>query len=80
METEWKILDQFVTQQLHYSFALDALETSHQISIEVGHPDEINDIFDRISYAKGASVIRMMNHFLTTPVFKTGLTNYLNEK
>lgn len=22
----------------------------------------------------------MMNHFLTTPVFKKGLTNYLNEK
>jgi aminopeptidase N len=34
-------------------FALDALESSHQISIEVGHPDEINEIFDRISYGKG---------------------------
>lgn len=80
VEPEWKILDQFVTQQLHYAFALDALASSHQISIEVGHPDEINDIFDRISYAKGASVIRMMNYFLTTPVFKNALTSYLNEK
>lgn len=52
VEPEWKILDQFVIQQ-HFAFALDALESSHQISIEVGHPDEINDIFDRISYAKG---------------------------
>lgn len=52
VEPTWKLLDQFVTQQ-HYAFALDALATSHQISIEVGHPDEINDIFDRISYTKG---------------------------
>lgn len=28
----------------------------------------------------GASIIRMMDHFLTTEVFKRGLTNYLNEK
>lgn len=79
VEPEWKILDQFVIQQ-HYAFALDALATSHQISIKVGHPDEINEIFDRISYAKGAAVIRMMNYFLTEQVFKEGLTYYLNNR
>jgi aminopeptidase N len=33
---------------------IDALESSHPISIEVRHPDEINEIFDRISYGKGS--------------------------
>lgn len=66
--------------ELQNVFGLDALESSHPISVEVGHPDEINEIFDRISYAKGASVIRMMDHFLTTETFKRGLTNYLNGK
>ena len=28
----------------------------------------------------GASILRMMDHFLTTDVFKQGLTNYLNAK
>ena len=28
----------------------------------------------------GASIIRMMDHFLTTPVFKRGLTKYLESK
>ncbi len=45
---------------------------------------QINEIFDRISYAKGASIIRMMDHFLTEDrekksSFRRGLTNYLNE-
>ena len=31
----------------------------------------------RISYAKGASIIRMMDHFLTTETFRKGLAKYL---
>ncbi|XP_074096420.1 suppressor of ER stress-induced death isoform X3 [Cotesia typhae] len=80
VEPDWKILEQFVTYEVQNVFNLDALASSHPISIEVGHPDEISEIFDRISYGKGASIIRMMDHFLTTNVFKQGLTNYLIEK
>ncbi|KAJ8681952.1 hypothetical protein QAD02_017744 [Eretmocerus hayati] len=80
VEPTWKALEQFVVHDLQGVFALDALESSHPISVVVGHPDEINEIFDRISYEKGASIIRMMDHFLTTDVFKRGLTNYLKSK
>ena len=80
VEPEWKALEQFVVHELQSVFGLDALESSHEISTKVGHPDQINEIFDRISYSKGASIIRMMDHFLTTDVFKRGLTNYLNAK
>lgn len=80
VEPEWKILEQFVILELQNVFTLDALASSHPISVQVGHPDEITEIFDRISYAKGASIIRMMDHFLTTDVFKRGLTNYLTSK
>ena len=40
---------------------------------------EIGEIFDKISYGKGVSIIRMMEHFLTKQTFRRGLTNYLNE-
>ena len=40
--------------------------------------DEIKEIFDKISYKKGASIIRMMDHFLSTKTFRSGLSNYLN--
>ncbi|KZC13132.1 Aminopeptidase N [Dufourea novaeangliae] len=76
----WRVLEQFVVHEIQSVFGLDSLESSHPISIEVGHPDEISEIFDKISYKKGASILRMMDHFLTTKVFKQGLTNYLNGK
>ena len=56
---------------------LDALDSSHPISVEVSNPDEISEIFDSISYLKGASIIRMMNHFLGEHTFRMGLSEYL---
>ena len=78
IQPKFKILEQFILDDLQSVFKIDALETSHPISIPVGHPDEIAEIFDRISYAKGASIIRMMDKFLSTVTFRRGLTNYLN--
>lgn len=79
LEPSWKSKDLFVVNELHQVFALDALTTSHRISIEVSNPDQINEIFDSISYSKGASIIRSMENFLTIGVFKRGLTNYLKQ-
>jgi len=78
VEPSWQMLEQIVVDDVQDVFAIDCLESSHPISIPVGHPDEINEIFDRISYGKGASIIRMMSHFLTESTFRRGLTNYLN--
>ena len=43
---------QFVIDEIHDVFELDCLTTSHQISVPVHDPDEINEIFDHISYGK----------------------------
>ena len=32
--------------------------------VAVGHPSEIDEIFDVISYSKGASVIRMLHNYI----------------
>ncbi|GBO03253.1 Aminopeptidase Ey, partial [Araneus ventricosus] len=49
---EWKMDEQFVLDDLQDVLELDCLRTSHPISLPVRHPDEINEIFDRISYGK----------------------------
>lgn len=41
-----------LVNELHESLVLDALKSSHPISVKVNDPDEVNDIFDRISYSK----------------------------
>lgn len=76
----WKAMDQFLCIEVQPVFILDSLASSHEISVHVHDPDSINEIFDRISYGKGAAIIRMMEHFLTTKVFRDGLHSYLTDK
>ncbi|CAM9121076.1 unnamed protein product [Discosporangium mesarthrocarpum] len=61
---EWNIWEDFDCSVFPQAMGLDALQTSHPIEVEVHHPNEINEIFDAISYAKGASVIRMLSAYL----------------
>ncbi|KAG1678936.1 Aminopeptidase N [Nymphon striatum] len=77
---EWKMHDQFVVDQIQNSMSLDGLKSSHPISVPVYRPEDVNEIFDRISYSKGCSIIRMMRFFLGAKTFQKGLTNYLNAK
>ena len=34
------------------------------LQVPVGHPSEVDEIFDAISYSKGASVIRMLHDYI----------------
>lgn len=34
------------------------------LKVNVGHPSEVDEIFDAISYSKGASVIRMLHNYI----------------
>merc|ERR1712136_121162 len=70
---------QFITNDLVRAMDLDALDNSHAIEIPVGHPDEIDEIFDAISYSKGASVIRMLHNWIGDESFRKGLHNYLTK-
>jgi len=79
VQPDMKYMEQFIVSEVQDVFRVDALQSSHPISIPVGHPDEIQEIFDRISYGKGASIIRMMDNFLTTDTFRQGVSNYLTE-
>ena len=38
--------------------------------VDINHVDEIDEIFDAISYRKGASVIRMLQSYLGAEVFQ----------
>lgn len=71
------IWTQFVTDMYTNALQLDCLRNSHPIEVPVGHPAEIDEIFDEISYNKGASVIRMLHAFIGDADFRSGMTVYL---
>ena len=61
---EWAKWNQFLVQETSTALRLDGLRNSHPIEQEVGDPAEIGQLFDSISYSKGASVIRMLEAYL----------------
>ncbi|KAI8825989.1 peptidase family M1-domain-containing protein [Fimicolochytrium jonesii] len=76
---EWKVWTQFLVDDYASGKSLDALRSSHPIDVDVNSPAEISNIFDAISYCKGASVIRMLNAYLSTETFKKGIRDYLKK-
>lgn len=76
-EPDWRIGDLFVIEQHQEALAYDH-RPRHPITATVNDPTEIQDIFDTITYNKGASVLRMLNHALNDDIFRTSLTLYLN--
>lgn len=74
---EYDIWTQFVTDMHTRALELDCLKNSHPIEVPVGHPSEIDEIFDEISYNKGASVIRMLYHYIGDADFRKGMHIYL---
>ncbi|MFQ6028558.1 MAG: M1 family metallopeptidase [Dehalococcoidia bacterium] len=75
---EWQMWTQFVNMDTNRALSLDGLKNSHPIEQEVKDPAEIGQLFDAISYSKGASVIRMLEQFLSPETFRQGLHQYLS--
>ncbi|CAM6002994.1 unnamed protein product, partial [Sphagnum balticum] len=74
---EWGSWGYFIYDHLSRALDLDSLNSSHPIEVNVTRLAEINQIFDEISYCKGASVIRMVNNFVGKDTFARGLQIYL---
>ncbi|XP_069384059.1 aminopeptidase N-like isoform X2 [Paralichthys olivaceus] len=81
-EPDWNIKDLIVLNDVHRVFAVDALASSHPLSSkeeDIQRPEQISELFDAISYSKGASVLRMLSDFLTEEIFVMGLRTYLKK-
>lgn len=76
---QWQIWTQFVYTDHAQALRLDSLKNTHAIEIKVHHPSEISEIFDAISYEKGASIIRMLANYLGEKIFQEGLQSYLKK-
>lgn len=75
---EWDIFSGFVLTSMQNALALDGLRNSHPIKVPVVDALDIDQLFDAISYLKGASTIRMLSSYLLTDVFLKGVAKYLD--
>jgi aminopeptidase N/puromycin-sensitive aminopeptidase len=73
---EWKVPED-VAVDLDRTLDLDAGRTTRTIRANADTPEEINEMFDGISYGKAGAVLNMVENYLGREVFRQGVHNYL---
>ncbi|HEX6496659.1 MAG TPA: M1 family metallopeptidase [Acidobacteriaceae bacterium] len=73
---EWHI-DEGVASDMNGAMNLDAQKVTRTIRAEANTPDEINEMFDGITYEKGGSILHMVESYLGEETFRQGVHNYL---
>ncbi|MBN3275017.1 ERAP1 aminopeptidase, partial [Polyodon spathula] len=71
--------DQLLITTFYQALEKDSFRTSHPISLPVRSSAQIREMFDVVSYCKGASILRMLHNLLTEPIFTRGIRAYLKE-
>jgi len=76
---QWKIWQDFVKNSTGGAMARDALNSTHPIEARVRSPEEVEELFDEISYGKGASILRMIEAYIGPDMFQKGVSKYLQQ-
>jgi aminopeptidase N len=74
---EWKLFDQYIIDDLDRARALDGLRSSHPVQVPIPKAEDVEQVFDAISYSKGACVVRVIYHVLGADKFREGLRAYM---
>lgn len=80
LEPDWHIWRDFASSEAVMALRRDSLAGVQPVHVPVTHPDEISTLFDgAIVYAKGAKLMRMLQHYIGHDDFRTGLTAYFTQ-
>ncbi|CAH1983242.1 unnamed protein product [Acanthoscelides obtectus] len=75
---DWELDKQFVVATLQSALATDDLQSIQALQSEVITPAQIDAKFKAdTSYGKGGSILRMVEHFMGSEQFKSGIQKYL---
>lgn len=76
---EWQMPLQYFQDTIADALASDELENTHPINVTVHTPEQIDEIFDQISYDKGGSVLHMLERYVGEKFFRQGLKSYIRK-
>eukprot|EP00439_Symbiodinium_sp_Y106_P055841 s1401_g7.t2 len=76
---DFAMWDQFTSDTQAAAMRLDSLRSSHPIQVPIHAAEEVEEVFDAISYCKGASVIKMAHAYLGAEAFQKGLQKYMQK-
>lgn len=75
-QPDWRVWHEFAHRR-EEALEQDALATSHPIAPPIRSAEEAHENFDAITYTKGAAVLRMLERYLGSEVFREGVQLYL---
>jgi puromycin-sensitive aminopeptidase len=75
---EWDRWDSF-RRVCSTALEIDALDSTRSIEYPVHSPDDAADMFDALTYTKGAAVLRMLERYLGAARFREGIRRYLKD-
>lgn len=74
---EWKRWLGFASSEVPWAMLVDQLASTHPIEFPVTSLDEVNQMFDAITYGKGSAVLHMLDQFIGPEAFQIGVRAYL---
>ena len=80
IEPTWNIWLDFTQEESIMALRRDSIDGVQPVQTDVNHPDEISTLFDgAIVYAKGARLLRMLQHYVGDAAFQAGLKQYFQD-
>jgi aminopeptidase N len=80
LHPEWNMWLEFATNESIMALRRDSIDGVQSVQVDVNHPDEISTLFDgAIVYAKGARLLRMIQHYIGDEAFQRGLSSYFQK-
>jgi len=76
---DWNMWEDFIGEETESAFTDDSIKSTHPIEVYVKDPNQIEEIFDAISYSKGGSILRMIEGYLGEAAFRKGVSDYLSK-
>ena len=73
---DWKVWSTFCRSRAS-ALSTDALGSTRAVEYPVHSPAEAEDMFDVITYEKGAALVRMLEQYLGAEAFRAGVRLYL---
>ena len=73
---QWRRWDGFCVER-GAAFDTDSLASTRPIEFEVISPEDAEAMYDILTYEKGAAVVRMLEQFLGSSQFRSGVKHYL---
>jgi puromycin-sensitive aminopeptidase len=73
---QWKVWVSFGAER-DMALQIDGLHATRPIEFEVVSPDDTQGMFGRLTYEKGAGVLRMLEQYLGAETYRDGIRHYL---